>query len=144
MHSLGIVQWNSTRRDHPGNPGGVSGSGPVSCALGLCTYCFLPHHKQKTISFYTKKEVGDGDGAKIGNLKVVKYNPESFRKTLASMIIRDELPLKAVEGEGFKDYSRLLEPRFVIPSHITVWRDCMKFFMENKKLLKNHLKNERL
>ena len=29
MYSLGIVQWNSTRRDHPGNPGGVSGSGPV-------------------------------------------------------------------------------------------------------------------
>ena len=29
MHSLGIVQWNSTRRDHPGNPEGVSGSGPV-------------------------------------------------------------------------------------------------------------------
>ena len=30
MHSLGIVQWNSTRRDHPGNPGRVSGSGPVN------------------------------------------------------------------------------------------------------------------
>ena len=30
VHSLGIVQWNSTRRDHPGNPGGVSGSGPVT------------------------------------------------------------------------------------------------------------------
>ena len=30
MHSLGIVQWNSTRQDHPGNPGGVSGSGPVT------------------------------------------------------------------------------------------------------------------
>ena len=30
MHSLGIVQWNSTRRDHPGNLGGVSGSGPVT------------------------------------------------------------------------------------------------------------------
>ena len=29
-NSLGIVQWNSTRRDHPGNPGGVSGSGLVS------------------------------------------------------------------------------------------------------------------
>ena len=29
VHSLGIVQWNSTRRDHPGDPGGVSGSGPV-------------------------------------------------------------------------------------------------------------------
>ena len=30
MHSLGIVQWNSTRRDHPGNPGGVFGSGPIT------------------------------------------------------------------------------------------------------------------
>ena len=33
VHSLGIVQWNSTRRDHPGNPGGVSWSGPVSHVL---------------------------------------------------------------------------------------------------------------
>ena len=30
MHSLWFVQWDFTRRDHPGNPGGVSGSGPVS------------------------------------------------------------------------------------------------------------------
>ena len=28
-HSLGIIQWNFTRRDHPGKPGRVSGSGPV-------------------------------------------------------------------------------------------------------------------
>ena len=34
MHFLGIVQWNSTRRDHPGNPGGVFGSGPVTTGLG--------------------------------------------------------------------------------------------------------------
>ena len=33
MYSLGIVQWNSTRRDHPGNPGGVSGYGPVNANL---------------------------------------------------------------------------------------------------------------
>ena len=30
MHSLGTVQWNSTRRDHPGNPRGVSGSSLVN------------------------------------------------------------------------------------------------------------------
>ena len=29
MHSLGIVQWNSTRGDHPGNPVGVFGSGLI-------------------------------------------------------------------------------------------------------------------
>ena len=32
------------------------------------------------------------------------------------MIIRDELPFKVVEEEGFKDYSHLLELRFVISS----------------------------
>ena len=30
VHSLGIVQWDSTRWDHPGNPGRVSGSGLVT------------------------------------------------------------------------------------------------------------------
>ena len=35
VHSLEIVQWNSTRRDHLGNPGGVSGSGPVSLVSEL-------------------------------------------------------------------------------------------------------------
>ena len=28
-YSLGIVWWDFTRRDHPGNLGRVSGSGPV-------------------------------------------------------------------------------------------------------------------
>ena len=32
-NSLGIVQWDSTRRDHPGDPGRVSGSGPVNNGL---------------------------------------------------------------------------------------------------------------
>ena len=32
-YSLGIVQWDFTRRDHPGNPRRVSGSGPVKPCL---------------------------------------------------------------------------------------------------------------
>ena len=59
MHSLGIVQWNSTRRDHPGNPGGVFGSGPINVCrssillnfvfdfvnlLGVFLNCFLKSH----------------------------------------------------------------------------------------------------
>ena len=32
-YSLGIVQWDFTRRDHPGNPGRVSGSGLVKVQL---------------------------------------------------------------------------------------------------------------
>ena len=33
MHSLEIVQWDSTRRDHPGYPGRVSGSILVSSSI---------------------------------------------------------------------------------------------------------------
>ena len=33
MHSLWFVQWDFTRRDHPGNLGRVSGSGPVNWAV---------------------------------------------------------------------------------------------------------------
>ena len=64
--------------------------------------------KQKTISFDTKKEVGDDNGVKIGNLKVVKYDLESIRQAFTSMIICDKLFFRVVECEGFKDYSRLL------------------------------------
>ena len=41
MHPLGIVQWNSTRWDHPGNPGGVSGSGPFTSATDTNTNTFF-------------------------------------------------------------------------------------------------------
>ena len=44
MHSIGIVQWNSTRRDHPGNPGRVYRSGLVNWApelLGSVATCFF-------------------------------------------------------------------------------------------------------
>ena len=35
FHSLWFVQWDFTRRDHPGNPGRGSGSGPVSLVSEL-------------------------------------------------------------------------------------------------------------
>ena len=41
VHSLEIVQWDSTRRDHPGNLGGVSGSGPVN--RGLLNWALVFH-----------------------------------------------------------------------------------------------------
>ena len=33
MYSLWFVQWDFTRRDHPGNIGRVSGSGLVNCHI---------------------------------------------------------------------------------------------------------------
>ena len=41
-----VVQWDFTRRDHPGNPGGISGSGSVNCCaleliLPIAARCLL-------------------------------------------------------------------------------------------------------
>ena len=44
MHSLWIVQWNSTKRDHPGNTGRVSGSGLVT--VGLIVEVFICSNKK--------------------------------------------------------------------------------------------------
>ena len=54
MHPLGIVQWNSTRRDHPGNPGGVSGSGPVKL---LVSNSLLSKRKMINTSFFSRQKV---------------------------------------------------------------------------------------
>ena len=42
VHSLGIVQLNFTRRDHPENLRRVSGSGPIICAP-------ISHHRLKSL-----------------------------------------------------------------------------------------------
>jgi hypothetical protein len=51
------------------------------------------------------------------------------------MIIVNELSFRFVEGGGFQEFMKTVEPRFLIPSRYTVMMDCVKLFMpENEKL----------
>ncbi|KAL0288422.1 UNVERIFIED_CONTAM: hypothetical protein Sangu_2660100 [Sesamum angustifolium] len=95
---------------------------------------------QKSIIDFSKP--GAENDSAFGKIK--KLDTEGIRKFLAKMVIIDELPFKMVEGEGFRAYSQALEPRFVVPSHITVARDCMKLYVEEKKVLKKLLKSQRV
>ena len=52
MHSLWFVQWDFARRDHPGNPGRVSGSGPVN--INLFLYEIMHHSKMIMITCVMK------------------------------------------------------------------------------------------
>jgi hypothetical protein len=54
------------------------------------------------------------------------YSIEDYHKALAEMVIIDEMPFRSVEGEGFRRYSKVLQPRFEPPSRITVARDYMQ------------------
>ena len=58
MHSLGIVQWNSTWRDHPGNPGRVSGSGPVRVPIPLNMGCFYDYYNFLFVAIMLKIKTG--------------------------------------------------------------------------------------
>ena len=58
------------------------------------------------------------------------------REALARMIIVDELPFKFVEHEGFRNYSNVLQPRFIVPTRTTVARDCIRFYSIERDRLK--------
>ena len=63
VHSLGIVQWNSTRRDHPGNHGRVSRSAPVTVHI-------LDDHNLRSGDRYWATDVkvlGSSDGQVFGD-----------------------------------------------------------------------------
>ena len=47
---------------------------------------------------------------------------------LARMIIVDELPFRFVEHDGFIYFMGVVEPRFLVPSHLTMARDCIKLW----------------
>ena len=90
--------------------------------------------KQKILSF----------GGDNKSLLAVAFNKEACRAALCKYLVVDELPYRHVEGEGFKEFVRTLQPRFEIPSRMTVSRDVLKAFEEEKKKLKDILKDQRI
>ncbi|KEH27601.1 hypothetical protein MTR_5g023055 [Medicago truncatula] len=68
-----------------------------------------------------KKEDGTGTSSTLSS---VHFDVEVCRKALVRMIIVDELPFKFLEGEEFCYFMSVGQPRFPIPSRISVARDC--------------------
>jgi hypothetical protein len=53
------------------------------------------------------------------------------------MIIVNEMLFMMMEGKGFLKFVKALEPRFKIPSHYIVMKDCLKLYMKDKNTLNN-------
>lgn len=64
------------------------------------------------------------------SLKLFEFNQEECRSKLAKMIIIDEHPSKHVKSIGFKGLMSCAQPRFKIPSRVTIVRDCMQMYKE--------------
>ncbi|CAI9294056.1 unnamed protein product [Lactuca saligna] len=92
--------------------------------------------KQSVLSF---KKVGDSGAT---SLEVHSFSQEKCRNSLARMCIKDNQPFSIVEDEGFKEYSRDLQPLFKLPSRWTVARDYLQIYKEEMYKLKDVLKNQ--
>lgn len=81
----------------------------------------------KTQTFLVPEARIESQGEK--SLGMTKYNEKKIRVAIARMVIVDELPFRIVEGQGFREYTKFLDPSFPIPSRFTVIRDCMWLFL---------------
>ncbi|XP_074352250.1 zinc finger BED domain-containing protein RICESLEEPER 1-like [Apium graveolens] len=73
------------------------------------------------------------------SLVSIKVDVKLITKTIAEMIIIDELPFKHFDGLGFQHLMALAFPKFKLPSRFTVQRDCFGIFCAEKRKLKHIL-----
>lgn len=95
------------------------------------------NRNQPILNFEKKRDGGS-------TLKAHTFNYNKCREALAEMVILDEYPFRAVEGQGFIKYSKCLEPRFSLPSRWTVAKDCIKVYNQEKKKLKSLISGRRI
>ena len=79
------------------------------------------------------------EGESGNELVLRKFSVERPRMTLARIIIVDELPFRFVEHSGFIDFMAEVEPRFEVPSRVTVARDCLRLYIRENESLKKVL-----
>lgn len=91
--------------------------------------------KQKTLAI----GIGSEDDPNSVSFKLVDFSQEKTRLALAKMIIIDELPFKHVENKGFKMFMGDAQPKFKIPSRVSVARDCLRLYFDEKETLKSLL-----
>ncbi|CAL5429095.1 unnamed protein product [Camellia sinensis] len=111
-----------------------NGTSTLRKHVANCSKCPYNHEikKQKTLSFQSIKEEGSEN-----SLGLWKFEQDACRDALAQMIVKDELPFRFVEREGFRHFCSVMQPNFRKLSRITVARDCVTLFSNEKKKLRN-------
>ncbi|XLT24172.1 hypothetical protein HN873_055464 [Arachis hypogaea] len=95
-------------------------------------WIFTKVGKNGTLHGYMPKVGEEGEAGKTCT-KVNGYSLEDCRKEMAEFIILDEHPFKVVEGIGFRKMINRFEPRFTVPSRMTMSRDCFQLYLDEKK-----------
>ena len=77
----------------------------------------------------------------MGVMGTWKFDQDFVRNALAKMIATDELPIRFVEGEGFRKFMSVACPRFKFPYRWTCTRDISNIFVEERQKLKSFFKS---
>jgi hypothetical protein len=112
----------------------LNGTSSMLYHVGNCAqYKSLKARQDKSQTKFTfEAKSGEGNA-----LMIAKYDEKKIRNALTEMIIEDELPFLFVDGNGFKKFMRIVEPRFHLPSRYTTMKDCMKMYLRGKNELKH-------
>ena len=97
--------------------------------------------RQKLLTLQPVNMVESESKDALGSLGTWKFDQEAIRKSLAHMIIVDELPFKSLQREGFKKFLCVAYPRFKLPSRTTLTRDCFELYMKEKQSLTLFFRN---
>ncbi|XP_050915062.1 zinc finger BED domain-containing protein RICESLEEPER 1-like [Lathyrus oleraceus] len=81
------------------------------------------------------------EGYSLGHVSS-KFDKQACRKALSIFVVLDAQLFNAVEGEGFKYYSKVMQPQFTLPSRRTVARDCFQLHLDEKQKLKAFFKSD--
>ena len=86
--------------------------------------------KSQSLLSFTK-----GTSSEDNKLTCWRFDQQLVREALVKMIIKDELPFRFVERDGFKEFCEVSVPQFKIPSRHSIVRDCFSLFVKEKKKL---------
>jgi hypothetical protein len=73
----------------------------------------------------------------------IKYDLINVRNLVIRYFIKSELPFRHIETDGFRELINGIELTFKVPCHITLQKDYMKLYEEEKLKLKAFLSGKR-
>ncbi|CAN6335004.1 unnamed protein product, partial [Urochloa humidicola] len=91
--------------------------------------------KALTVSGQLNASIMTPDGVALGPWT---FDQALSRRELMRMIVLHELPFSLVEFDGFRRFVSSLNPSFKMMCRKTIRSDCLKAFMEEKKILKTY------
>lgn len=103
-----------------------------------------PPRKPKIAKDQTSLQMSFKKAVEDTQLGYVKYDPDRVRRLLVQYLILCELSFSHIESEGFTLFVNGFEPKFNMPSRVTVQRDCLKLYEEEKVHLKALMSGQRI